>query len=977
MTAVVPQALTDPGPGRFARPARATPPSTARRVDLSGEWEFRWHADAVAAPAPCEGWGDAGRVLVPSSHVMPIHDQTVQGAHGAPAYTNVRFPFPVDPPYPPAVNPAGDYRTRVYWPGAVPSRAVLRFEGVEGAADVWWDGHYLGSTRGSRLPTEFALDGVLANDNELVVRVHHFSAASYVEDQDAWWLPGIIREVVVEERPVRGIDAVRASAEWSDGRGALRVDVDLPDGVRAEDVTVDVLGVAEGLPVGVVTDLAVEPWSAESPQLYTVRVSTGPEPDHETVQLRVGFRSIAISDGVFAVNGSPIRLRGVNRHEHHPVWGRHVPADIVRTELLMMKAHGINAIRTAHYPPHPRMLDLADELGFWVMDECDVETHGFEVVGWRGNPTDDPAWEAALRDRMARMVERDRHHPSIIMWSLGNEAGTGRNLAAMADEARRRDPSRPLHYEGDQTCRDVDVWSRMYASPDEVAAIVTRTEPAIDDEDADTRRRAMPFLLCEYAHAMGTGPGGLTEYQELFDAHPRLMGGFVWEWLEHGIDSERNGRPATAYGGDFDEPVHDGNFVIDGLVAADRTPRPQLADLGAVFAPIVLTVDDHEVTVRSRYDTIDTSHATFRWAVATARGIADEGELSVPVLPPRGTTRIALPDAVRQRLNGGGGVLTVTAVVAQSRPGLDPGQLLGRAQPVSARTALAAWAAERSENARSEPLLSWDPQTGALVSMGDCLLGGVALDLWRAPTDNDRGVGWTEDAQPSAADRWAHNGLHRPIVRLIDRTERDGAPVVRTRVGAAATDARVDCTWVWTPVAGGVRLDLTAEPSGGWNPDWTSHWARVAVTARIPGRGTSRVAWAGRGPGPAYADTGQGSGWGWFADTVSGLHVPTARPQEAGRRADVYWASVADALQILAPHGVGLTVRPWDPLTVAATSHDADLPASDTVHIAIDFAASGVGTAACGPGVLPPYQLPARTVTGSVTFLTGHATKET
>jgi beta-galactosidase len=275
--------------------------------------------------------------------------------------------------------------------------------------------------------------------------------------------------------------------------------------------------------------------------LHTLRVRT----PGETVELAIGFRTVAIVDGVFTVNGAPVQLRGVNRHEHHPDFGRHVPRAVVEAELLLMKRSNINAIRTSHYPPDPSMLDLADRLGFWVIDEADVETHGFGPNDWRGNPTDDVAWEAALRDRAARMVERDRNHPSIVMWSLGNEAGVGRNLAAMAAEIRSRDATRPLHYEGDQSCADLDVWSQMYPSHATVELIGRGEEPLLDDPALDARRRAMPFVLCEYAHAMGTGPGGLTEYQRLFDTYPRLMGGFIWEWLEHGIHVERDGQRVT------------------------------------------------------------------------------------------------------------------------------------------------------------------------------------------------------------------------------------------------------------------------------------------------------------------------------------------------------------------------------------------------------------------------------------------------
>ncbi len=534
---------------------------------------------------------------------------------------------------------------------------------MEGAADVWLNGILLGSTRGSRLPTSFDVSGLVARENLLAVRVHQYSAASYLEDQDEWWLPGIVRAVTLRERPDGGVDDVRVVADWSAAAGAtLRVDV--ATGSAAGDVRVEVVELGIDVPVGESVPIAgARPWSAEDPVLYTLRVRT----PGETVHTAIGFRTVAIVDGVFTVNGAPVQLRGVNRHEHHPRWGRHVPPEVVEEELALMKRSNVNAIRTSHYPPDPFMLELADRLGFWVIDECDVETHGFGEVGWRDNPTDDPLWEPALRDRAARMVERDKNHPCVIMWSLGNEAGEGVNLAAMADEMRRRDATRPLHYEGDQSSADVDVWSRMYAHPDEVAEIGAGTEPALADPALDARRRAMPFVLCEYAHAMGTGPGGLTEYQELFDAHPRLMGGFIWEWLEHGIHLDTPSGVVTRYGGDFGEPLHDGNDVIDGLIAADRTPRAQLADLAAVFAPVVLSVVGDELRVRSRLDHTDTSAYALRWRVETAEGVVAEGGLGMPLVGPRGSAAVGLPAEAVAAAGRIGAVLTVDAVLTARR----------------------------------------------------------------------------------------------------------------------------------------------------------------------------------------------------------------------------------------------------------------------------------------------------------------------
>ncbi len=327
----------------------------------------------------------------------------------------------------------------------------------------------------------------------------------------------------------------------------------------------------------------VEPWSAERPRLYDGELRAA----GETVPLRIGFRTVAIEDGELRVNGRRVLLRGVNRHEWDPDRGRALTEEAMRRDVELMKRHNVNAVRTSHYPPHPRFLELCDELGLYVIDECDLETHGFEPLGWRGNPSDDPRWRAAYLDRIARTVERDKNHPSVIMWSLGNESGVGCNLAAMAAWVRGRDPSRPLHYEHDLT-------SSLLRRPQPHVRHARRGRRASGagrsrrwrTPELDARRRALPFLQCEYAHAMGNGPGGLAEYQALFERHPRCQGGFVWEWIDHGI---RRPQRDFAYGGDFGEPLHDGNFVADGLVLPDRTPSPGLLELKAVFAPLRIT----------------------------------------------------------------------------------------------------------------------------------------------------------------------------------------------------------------------------------------------------------------------------------------------------------------------------------------------------------------------------------------------------
>jgi beta-galactosidase len=954
----------DPGPGVGAMAPRAWPASDAPSLDLSGAWRFRLspRADADLGFAD-PGFDDRGWERLPVPSHWQLH------GHGAPAYTNVAYPFPVDPPRVPTENPTGDYRVRFRLPeGWAAERTVLRFEGVDSWFRVWCNGRELGSSSGSRLPAEFDVTGVLAapgQDNLLAVRVHQWSAGSYLEDQDMWWLSGIFREVRLLARPAGGIDDwfVHAGYDHRTGAGTLRVDTDAAARLTVPELGVDAAaGETVHLP-------AVEPWSAESPRLYEGELATATE----RVALRTGFRTVRVAGGLLTVNGRRVLLRGVNRHEFHPDLGRAVPEEVMLADVLSMKRHNLNAVRTSHYPPHPRFLELCDQYGLYVVDECDLETHGFDQVGWRRNPSDDPAWREALVDRMRRMVERDKNRPSVILWSLGNESGVGRNLAAMAAWARDRDPSRPLHYEHDWTSPDVDVYSRMYPTHAEVDRIGRGEEEPLDDPALDARRRAMPLILCEYAHAMGNGPGGLWEYQELFERHPRCQGGFVWEWIDHGLRAHTpDGAELFAYGGDFGEPLHDGNFVADGLVFPDRTPSPGLHELKKVVEPVRIAPDPAGgIRVANLYDFLDLSHLAFDWRLEEEEEVeVASGPLPVPPLAPGASTTVPvppLPPTARESW------LTVRAVLATDHLWAGAGHEVAWGQvPITQPPSTPeprppiVGPPNREGNPAGELGAAvvhthgtlavgpgvFDPATGRLVRLGELEVEGPRLDLWRAPTDNDRGH-HGEAVEPL----WRAVGLHRLQHRLDEVVPTDeGGLVVRTRVAPAATDLGVVATYRWSAVPGGLRLEVSVVPEGAWPCPWPRLGLRMGVPA-----GLDRVVWFGRGPGEAYADTGRAARVGRFAATVEQLQTPYLRPQENGNRRDVRWATLGDgdrvALRLEGEPTFDLTVRPWTSEQLDQAEHPTDLVAGDRLWVNLDLAQQGIGSASCGPGVLPAYRL--------------------
>jgi beta-galactosidase len=899
-------------PHQGLRASRAYLHTDAPRLSLDGDWRFRLSpvadlpADFAAPSFDDSGWG----TLAVPSH-WPLH------GHGNPWYTNVVYPFPVDPPHPPEENPTGDYRV-VFdlpedWAGR---RVVLRFDGVESCAKVWLNGTELGFFTGSRLAAEFDVTPEPGR-NVLAVRVHQWSAASYLEDQDQWWLPGIFRSVTLEARG--DLDDVFVYASYSDGRGTLRVDASVP-----ATVSVPSLGISTA--TGETVTVPVEPWSAERPRLYDATVSAG----GETVRLRIGFRTVSIVDGVLLVNGEPVQFRGVNRHEFHPDHGRAVPYETMLEDVLLMKRHNINAVRTSHYPPHPAFLDLCDEYGLWVIDECDLETHGFTFSNWEKNPSDVPEWRDAYLDRMRRTVERDKNHPSIVLWSLGNESHTGANLAAMAEWARTRDPSRPIHYEGDADCAYVDVYSRMYASHDEVDKI--GQEPGI------------PFMQCEYAHAMGNGPGALAEYVALFDKYPRIAGGFVWEWIDHGL---RHPSFEYAYGGDYGEPIHDGNFVVDGLLFPDRTPSPGMLDLKKAYEPVRISFAEDD-GLRIVVDQLrPVPPLRFEWTTG-----AESGSFEAPAGGPPFSARFSLAFPPLP-VFAGEAWLTVRAVLAEDQPWAPAGHEIAWAQhQLSASTFSVPPHADRPQ--RTNDGFSLGPgkfdRFGRLVSLGGLPVGAPHLTLWRAPTDNDRGE------YVNLHQTWEALGLHR-LTHRLDEVSAGETLVVRERTAAAALARGARVTYEWASVGAGLALTVRVEPDG----EWPEPIAKLAITMPLPSALDS-VTWFGRGPGEAYADTGLATRVGMWQSSVDGLQTPYIRPQENGRRGDVRWATITDesgrGLRI--DGGFGLTVRRWTDADLAAAKHRNELTAGDSLWLTIDAGQQGIGTGSCGPGVLPEYSLTLR-----------------
>ncbi|MGW5362428.1 glycoside hydrolase family 2 TIM barrel-domain containing protein [Actinopolymorpha pittospori] len=968
----------------------------ARVLSLDGDWALRvvdrpedTPADFPDPDLDVSSWDTAA---VPGNWTM-------QG-FGHPQYTNVQMPFaPNRPPYVPAANPTGLYRTSFTVPADwSDSRVVLHIGGAISVSSIWVNGTPVGIGKDSRLPSEYDVTGVLRpGTNTLAVQVIQWSDASYVEDQDQWWQAGIHRSVHLYATPATYLAdvAVTAGYDHTTGAGTFGVlasvgelpgpgwsvvaTLDGPDGQAVLDEPLrgepalragDTPGLGS---VGLGTSLPqVSPWSAEVPTLYTVVVSLL-DPDGnevEATRIHTGFRSVEIRDRELLINGKPVYIRGVNRHEHHDRFGSAVPKETVEQDVRVLKAFNVNAVRTSHYPPDPYFLELADIYGLYVIDEANIEAHAnYTTI------CDDPRYQAAFVDRVSRMVIRDRNHPSIFAWSLGNESGYGPNHDAAAGWVRRVDPTRIVHYEG----AIAPDWSAGHPSSD----LICPMYPSIDRivEWAKTTTDFRPLIMCEYAHAMGNSVGNLLDYWQAIESHHGLQGGFIWEMLDHGIQkTTEDGRTYWGYGGDFDDHPNDGNFVCDGLFWPDRTPHPAMWEAKRLFQPFdaELTGNDR-LTVRNKYDFRDLSHLRWSFEVTVDGSVVESGDLPTLSTAPGGTEEIAVPWSAPSLAAGQEAFVTLR-FVADDVPLAGPGHEVGwvqlalgvGAEAAAATTSPAAALTVEESDAgwtiRGEQVeLVVRSGDGALTAWRvdgvDLLAAGPELNAWRAPTDNDgirlADAPWARRHQ--AYFRWLDAGLDKPVTRTESvrvEQEEDGRVVVvraeRLLAGGQEHGITHEVRWVV-----GTDGSLTAHHRFEVDKELPD-LPRIGVLASVPA-GFEQIEWLGRGPHESYVDRKAGAPVGRWQGTVDEQYVPYILPQEHGNKTDVRW------LAIRRPDGVGLLVSAPTPVeagvshysaaTLGTARHTVDLEKDDVAYLTIDVRQRGLGGASCGPDTLERYQV--------------------
>lgn len=915
-----------------------------------------------------------------------------------PIYTNVQMPFDETPPFVPEENPHGVYERDFEVPESwKDKRIVLHLGGYESVALVSVNGIEVGLTKDSRLAAEFDVTKLIQRGkNVLRIDVTKWSDATFIEDQDQWWHGGITRSVklfatnkVFIERfyttaglekdcttgtlniraYIASIDnlssdgyTLRTSIEelskvksakleatikhfsaplWTERDEALKLRSDeyfhgkfwhgnMPEDARRA------IAENEPWPVGKIefnTKIPkIQPWSAEIPNLYTLHIELI-DPTGNVVEIsqqKIGFRSVEIRGQELLLNGQPVMFYGINRHDFNRFTGRVLTRDDMREDLLELKRWNFNAVRTSHYPNDAAFLDLCDELGFYVIGEANIESHAFIA-----SICDDPKYLTAFVDRVGRMIQRDIHHPAAVMWSLGNESGAGANHEAAAAYARNFDPSRPLHYEGGIRGN----WMGSHSLTDVIAPMY----PAISaiKEYATSSKADRPLIMCEYSHAMGNANGTLAEYWDVIESTHGLQGGFIWEFWDHGpVQTMPDGSTRNAYGGDYGESKHDGNFCCDGMVFPDRTAKPAMHEFKSIAAPAKITsvkASTGNFKIFNKNFFKDLSEYELHWAITRDGIISDSGKVNLPKVAPRKTVAFTVKSPLLSKANGAGerfinfSIVKIASTVwspTMSEVGWSQLSLPSRSLSVKAST-------------------QSDLFTNVVDDYGQIILpyGVLApvLSLWRAPTDNDR-IGHIA----TKWNRWGLRNLERSDCVVSQTSKR----VIITNIWLTSAGIELKHAQTITPVANGFRVKESVTL-----PKSLVDVARVGTNFELRGE-LSDLTWFGSGPHETYPDR-KIARIDRYISTVAEQYTPYVRPQENGGHHGVRWFELTNAI------GKGLRIQLTKPLQVSVTpnraidladaTHDVEIKACGNTVVHIDTAHRGVGTAACGPDTLPQY----------------------
>ncbi|MFP4379975.1 MAG: glycoside hydrolase family 2 TIM barrel-domain containing protein [Candidatus Sumerlaeia bacterium] len=965
---------------------------------LNGPWKFQLVSHPGESP---RDFADKSFIDKDWDNIEVPGNWTVQG-YDKPHYTNVMMPFENEPPHVPPNNPTGLYRKEFQLPAAwKKKRVVLHFGGVESVLAVWVNGHAVGIAKDSRTSTEFDISPYIsAGKNLIACMVIRWSDASFIEDQDHWWMAGIYRDVYIyatekqyiadvfargdlDEKLQNGIlriqcrvgfDAMpkqeyKIEAQLYNAQGKALFKSPLSENVPAHRKTFDSSGVEVSLE-GHVNRPKI--WSAEAPTLYTLVVSLHDPRGKcvEATRCRIGFRKVEIKNRELLINGKAVLIRGVNRHDHHETRGKAVTRESMIDDILLMKQFNFNAVRTSHYPNDPAFYEICDEYGLYVLDEANIESHDYYNTLCK-----DPRYAAAFLDRAMRMVHRDKNHPCIIGWSLGNESGYGPNHDAMAGWIRAYDDSRYIHYEGAITRGH---WHDNHHGSDVICPMYPAIEHIVNW--AKTTDDWRPLIMCEYSHAMGNSNGSLKDYWDAIESHHGLQGGYIWDWVDQGLLKEdEKGRKFWAYGGDYGDEPNDKNFCINGMIWPDRTPHPSMYEFRKIAQPLAVESQNLQkgtLIIRNKQYFTDLSWLRGYWELAVDGLVVQKGKLPVLKTTPGESEEVQL-DLKKPKVESGCECyLNLRFVTRKQLPWADKGH------EVAWEQFQMPWQKKRAKLNRSAPEMMIEQsgdrvriegeqfnlivnsKKGVLHSLNwlgkDILEMGPTLQIWRAATDND-GIREKPNPDWKALSKWKAAGFDRiqcESAKCKTSQGKDGAFEVSMRhvySCKAAPRAFVHEQNYHILPTGDILVDnkVTAAKK-------LPELPRVGVMLMLR-PGMERLLWYGRGPQENYIDRKAGAAIDLYESTVTEQYVPYIMPQEHGNKCDVRWMALESK------RGGGLLLDFPEPLQASASHYTADdlfavthtneLEARDEVIVNIDLAQRGLGTGSCGPDTLDQYRI--------------------
>lgn len=932
---------------------------------LNGLWSFEWFdcpwkvTEEIINKKVLE---DEPKIYVPLNWQY--------AGFGERCYANLLYPFPVDPPFVSNQNETGVYRKK-FRVENLKGNIFVRFEGVESAFHVYVNGRLVGYSQGSRLPSEFNItEYVVYGDNQITVEVYQYSDGSYLEDQDMWWLGGIIRDVVVIYRPKFYLKNCVLDPDFDveTGEGILNPKIECSNSeVR---VGLSVWSQNEKLVTSFELDKKISslriknilPWTAETPNLYIVTIQLFDKLGNtlEVIRQKIGFRHIEIHSGELKLNGKRIFMKGVNRHEYNPKTGRAITKKQIYEELLLIKEMGCNAIRCSHYPNNSYFYEVCDQLGIYVIDECDLETHGLEPIGLQKLLCDDPEWEKAYLDRLERMVSRDRNHPCVLLWSLGNESSYGRNFRVMYQWCKENEPSRPVHYEGDFKNQSVDVSSTMYSTIGELKELDLQLNPK------------RPHILCEFGHAMGNGPGSLKEYFRVCEESERIQGLFIWEFKDHGVEKIfSNGKMDYAFGGEFGETFHSGNFCMDGLVRSDGVPTPGLLEYSKVIQPI--TVEEVElekriVVIKNKFDFIDLSFFMCKLSVIVDGKIENIVYIDLPKIDPKCKGEMALPIELYQVYRENHLVVWELEFISQ-KPVCHRkknGWKVGRKEIVY-----------QDEKAIAEEVRGGMPEievrddriyiTGddfsVEISLSDGRIynyrrgkkvfinAGPILNYNRPFTDNDEinKIHWME--------KHLHS-MQMNISHICYEEKKDGICIkCRGRFSPKAMGWGTNINIIYNVLRGG---EIAISIQGDFYGEVPSELPKIGTQSEIPEE-FQIIKWKGLGPGECYGDSCDAQMEGIWEQIAKHMGFKYSCPQENGNRTGVQWATLknqkGEGVVVSAYSKIDMSIRCYSDKEIEKAKHNSDLKEENIYYWNLDYKNSGLGSGSCGPSAMPQYKV--------------------